>query len=101
MGTITTVSTLDFKSLMRRRKDDLARMVLDFCRYVPLPTRAEIQSRFSRVKWAEGLIEQLPVNHDGRNSWLLNYGRGPAAEALRKSRNLGWDDETEAAHEVR
>ncbi len=36
--------------------------------------KAEIQSGHDRVKWAEGLIRQLPVNHDGRNSWLLNYG---------------------------
>jgi hypothetical protein len=34
---------------------------------------AEIQSNFDRVKWAEGLIRQLPENHDGRNSWLLNF----------------------------
>jgi len=37
-------------------------------------TPAEIQSGSDRVKWAEGLIRQLPVDHDGRNSWLLNYG---------------------------
>lgn len=35
---------------------------------------AEIQSGSSRVKWAEDLIVQLPETHDGRNSWLLNYG---------------------------
>lgn len=34
---------------------------------------AEIQSGLSRVRWAEGLIRQLPGDHDGRNSWLLNY----------------------------
>ncbi len=37
-------------------------------------TPAEIQSKHDRVKWAEGLIRQLPEDHDGRNSWLLNYG---------------------------
>lgn len=37
-------------------------------------TTPEVQSGSSRVKWAEGLIKQLPENHDGRNSWLLNYG---------------------------
>jgi len=36
--------------------------------------KAEIKSGVSRVKWAEGLIRQLPESHDGRNSWLLNYG---------------------------
>lgn len=37
---------------------------------------SEIQSGLDRIRWAEGLIRQLPENHDGRNSWLLNYGRG-------------------------
>lgn len=36
-------------------------------------TPAEIQSGVTRVKWAEGLIRQLPEHHEGRNSWLLNY----------------------------
>lgn len=36
-------------------------------------TPAEIQSGVTRVKWAEGLIRQLPEDHDGRNNWLLNY----------------------------
>ena len=34
----------------------------------------EVQSGLSRVRWAEGLIRQLPEDHDGRNSWLMNYG---------------------------
>lgn len=42
-------------------------------------TKAEVQSGISRVQWAERLIMQLPPNHDGRNSWLLNYGSAPAA----------------------
>ncbi len=37
-------------------------------------TKAEIQSGLNRVRWAELLIKQLPENHEGRNSWLLNYG---------------------------
>lgn len=37
-------------------------------------TDVEVQSKSDRVKWAEGLIKQLPETHDGRNSWLLNYG---------------------------
>lgn len=45
---------------------------------------AELQSGLSRVDWAEGLIKQLPENHDGRNSWLLNYGKSTEAELLRK-----------------
>ena len=38
-------------------------------------TPNEIQSNFDRVKYADGLIRQLPETHDGRNTWLLNYGR--------------------------
>jgi hypothetical protein len=34
---------------------------------------AEIQSGLNRVRWAEGLIRQLPEHHEGRNSWLLNH----------------------------
>lgn len=45
-------------------------------------TPAEVQSGVDRVRWAELLIEQLPADHDGRNSWLLNYGRAAAGGAL-------------------
>jgi hypothetical protein len=68
---------------------------------------AEIQSKQTRVLWAEGLILQLPATHEGRNSWLLNYGIGTEAKELRASdkdkyiadnlvpRVLEWDNETE------
>lgn len=42
-------------------------------------TRAEIQSNFDRVRWAELLIRQLPEDHDGRNSWLFNYAKDAPA----------------------
>lgn len=45
--------------------------------YIEL-TPAEIQSGLDRVRWAETLIKQLPEWHDGRNSWLLNYGSDKA-----------------------
>lgn len=60
---------------------------------------AELQSKSSRIKWAEGLILQLPYYHDGRNSWLLNYGTGEEAVLMRKERHpkeLQWDDETDS-----
>ncbi len=60
-------------------------------------TKVEIQSGFDRLKFAEGLVRQLPRDHDGRNTWLLNYGRGEEAENLRLARNIVWDDETQAA----
>jgi hypothetical protein len=40
----------------------------------------------AELKWAEGLILQLPFKHDGRNSWLLNHGTSDQAEWLRKNR---------------
>jgi hypothetical protein len=63
--------------------------VVDPKLYIAL-TPAEVQSGFSRVKWAQGLIEQMPADHDGRNSWLLNYGIGLEAETLR----MRWMAET-------
>lgn len=62
-------------------------------------TRAEIQSGHDRQKWAEGLILQLPKDHDGRNSWLLNYGVGKEAQALREKRSLSFDPELIAVRE--
>ena len=51
-------------------------------------TEAEAISGFDRVLWAESLIVQLPQTHKGRNSWLLNFGRGEEAEAKREEWKL-------------
>lgn len=40
-------------------------------------------SGFGMRRWAEGLIVQLPADHEGRLSWLLNHGRGDEAQKLR------------------
>ena len=61
------------------------------------PTKHEIQSNTSRVKSAENLIWQLPVTHDGRNTWLLNYGTSAEAVDRRKRRGLSFIRETKAA----
>lgn len=61
---------------------------------------AEKQSRLNRVGSAEGLILQLPDNHDGRNTWLLNYGQSSEAEKLRKERKLEWIEETQSCETV-
>jgi len=45
-------------------------------------TPFEVQSGLDRVRWAELLIRQLPEGHDGRNSWLLNYGSREAQSGL-------------------
>jgi hypothetical protein len=63
-------------------------------------TCAEVQSGLDRVEWAEGLIRQLPDTHDGRNSWLVNYGRGPEAKALREARGVTWDEYYKAAQTI-
>lgn len=64
-------------------------------------TPAEIQSGFDRQRQAELLILQLPADHDGRNTWLLNYGIGQEAVLRRACRPAGfpvtWDPETNAA----
>ena len=76
-------------------------------------SKHEIQSGLTRVGNAEGLILQLPKDHDGRNTWLLNYGQGAVAEDLRKTdnyrrekenyapRELVWNDETECLNSAR
>lgn len=61
-----------------------------------LPTAAELQSGMDRHKWAENLILQLPVEHNGRNSWLLNYGRGDFAKKLRRDRELSFNEQSQA-----
>lgn len=61
------------------------------------PPKFEQQSGLDRVRQAEGLILQLPSSHDGRNTWLLNYGTGPEAIAKRIERNLPFDEATRAA----
>lgn len=52
-------------------------------------TPAEIQSGHDRVRWAEGLIKQLPDDHDGRNSWPLNYGSDKDARQAEWARRNG------------
>ena len=61
-------------------------------------TGAEVQSGHNRQDWAETLITQLPVDHDGRNSWLLNYGKGVQSESIRFKRGVEWNEKTESAH---
>jgi hypothetical protein len=59
-------------------------------------TNSEIRGR-SRVAWAEELIRQLPSDHEGRNSWLMNYGTGEEAQRLRSERGIPFDDDLQAA----
>lgn len=57
---------------------------------------AEIQSGYDRVSYAENLILQLPSDHDGRNTWLLNYGISKEAKKFRKSMGLKLDKKTKS-----
>jgi hypothetical protein len=61
------------------------------------PTHVEVQSKRSRIDHAEGLISQLPTHHNGRNTWLMNFGKRTEAQQLRAARGLCWVRETEAA----
>lgn len=60
-------------------------------------TATEVLSGYDRVKWAEGLIRQLPETHDGRNSWLLNYGTSepPQAPCGKGAQAAEWIEKTE------
>jgi hypothetical protein len=64
---------------------------------MPYATGAEIQSGHDRQLWAEHLILQLPKNHDGRNSWLMSFGREDEAQALRKERGISFYTLSQAA----
>ena len=57
-------------------------------------SKFEKQSKYNRVQNAEGLILQLPKTHDGRNTWLLNYGIKEEAQQLRLKRNISFDEKT-------
>lgn len=65
-----------------------------------LLTLAEQQSNYDRVRWAEGLIRQLPATHDGRNSWLLNYGISDEPKLLRVAQDIRWVEGLQAAETV-
>lgn len=51
--------------------------------FIPL-TEAEAQSGLNRVRGAEDLILQLSEEHEGRNTWLMNYGVGEEAYKIRR-----------------
>jgi len=63
-------------------------------------TGVEIQSNSTRQNWAEGLISQLPKEHEGRNNWLLNYGIKDEAVQLRKAKGLKFKKKYQACETV-
>jgi len=67
-------------------------------------TDAEIQSGLDRQRFAENLIILLHPEHDGRNTWLMNYGSGQEAERVRKAykgdHKLTWNENTHSLDPV-
>jgi hypothetical protein len=51
----------------------------------PAITLEEAKRWADAMRWAEGLIEQLPPGHAGADSWLLNYGWKRRARGRRKN----------------
>jgi hypothetical protein len=64
-------------------------------------TKVEIKSKLSRQNRAEGLILQLPNDHGGRNSWLLNYGIKEEAQKLRKEKGLKFKKKYQACEIIK
>ena len=60
-------------------------------------TGAEEQSGYDRLTFAEDLVRQLPENHEGRNSWILNYSNREDANKMRDDRGIKWDAYHQAA----
>lgn len=65
-------------------------------------SNAEVNSGTTRIRHAEGLISQLPDTHEGRNTWLLNYGIGDEAVELRRRRGVEglWDEKHQCLETV-
>lgn len=76
-------------------------LVVNAATCIPI-TPSEIQSGVTRVRWAELLIRQLPVTHEGRNSWLLNYSALPRAKVptpICARPPAGWQCSRKSEHE--
>lgn len=67
--------------------------------YIKL-TPHEIQSSSTRQHWAQGLIKQLPLTHEGRCSWLLNYGTIEESKIARAKKDILFLTEYQAAETV-
>lgn len=63
-------------------------------------TKHEVQSGHDRQIWAELLISQLPSDHEGRNSWLLNFGLKQEAIDIRVKNNVKFNEDTNAAFDT-
>ena len=59
--------------------------------------RDDENEKHNRLSYAETLVMQLPNDHDGRNTWLLNFGQGLEAESLRAYFAVPFNSDTLAA----
>ncbi len=64
-------------------------------------TGAEKQSGYDRMNFAEDLIRQLPDNHEGRNTWLLNYSKREDAVRMRIEKGVEWNVYYQAAETIK
>ncbi len=65
-------------------------------RYIKL-SEAELQSGLDRVTHAELMIAQMPRDHGGANTWLLNYGKGTRGVDLRERHGVKFIEQTRCA----
>jgi len=51
---------------------------------IKLKKKQPLRGLHDPLRFAEGLIEQLPDDHEGAINWLMNHGEGDKAGKLRK-----------------
>lgn len=110
MSSIKTRLTQVLALLIQRNETEEAEIIKEVIEniedgYTLQLTVPEVQSKINRVLNAEGLIKQLPKDHDGRNTWLLNFGISDEAKTIRETHKLidaciVWNEETQSLNPV-
>jgi hypothetical protein len=85
---------MNLKKLERKIMEDNGLKVIHL-------TGAEKQSGYDRMNFAEDLIRQLPDNHEGRNTWLLNYSKREDAVRMRIEKGVEWNVYYQAAETIK
>lgn len=62
--------------------------LIDFARFTLEPPQKPRREISDPMRWAEGLIEQLPDTHEGALSWLMYHGDGDKSDSIRKEFNF-------------
>lgn len=55
-----------------------------WCPWLIIRKKQPLRGLHDPLRFAEGLIEQLPDDHEGAINWLMNHGEGDKAGKLRK-----------------